>query len=176
MRPDAVSPSVLARVTSLMKTRAGDQPALLGPALVLGEGIVAGKTDQRRAGGAGVGRRLLVRAPHQVHVEAVERKGRHEVEAAPPVVLDQQRRMAVGDRDLLQLAQPVADQPGAADLAARDGEGDVLARELLVAPGVDRGELAGELPERHPAGERPGAVADVGRLGEGQYCCHQNGP
>ena len=89
-----------------------------------------------------VDRRLLVRPPHQAHVEAVERKRRDEVEAPPPVVLDQERRMAVRDRDLLQLAQPVADQPGAADLAARDGERDVLAGQLLVAPGVDRGQLA----------------------------------
>ena len=133
------------------QARAGDQPALLGAALVLGEGVVAGQPDQRHPGDAGVDRRLLVGAAHEVHVEAVEREGRDEIEAPPPVVLEQQRRMAVGDGDLLQLAQPVADEAGAADLAAGDGERDVLAGELPVAPGVDRGQLAGELAQRHPA-------------------------
>ena len=137
MRPDAVRPSVLARVTSLMKTRAGDQAALLRPALVLREGIVAGQADQRHAGMVRVDRRLLVRPPHQRHVEAIERKRRNKVEAPAAIVLHQERRMTVRDRDLLQLAQPVADQPGAADLAARHGERDVLAGQLPVPPGVD---------------------------------------
>ena len=176
MRPEAVRPSVLARVTSLMKTRAGDQAALLGPALVLGEGIVAGDADQRRAGGAGVDRRLLVRAAHGRHVEAIQREGRDEVEAPPPVVLHHERRMAVRDRDLLQLAQAGADQPGAADLAARDGQRDVLAGQLLVAPGIDRGELAGELPQRHPGGQRPGALRDVRWPGQHRQCRHESCP
>ena len=166
IRPDASSPSVLARVTSLMKTRTGDQPALLRPPLVLREGIVAGDPDQRHPRLVRVGRRLLVRPPHQPHVEAIERKRRDEVEPPPPVVLHQQRRMPVGGRDLLQLAQPVADQPGAADLAARHRQRDVLAGQLLVAPGIDRGQLPRQLPQRHALGQRPGAVADVRRLGE----------
>ena len=41
--------------------RAGDQPALLRPALVLREGIVAGQPDQRHPGEVRVARRLLVR-------------------------------------------------------------------------------------------------------------------
>ena len=102
-----------------------------------------------------VGRRLLVGAPDEVHVEAVEREGRDQVEAAAAVVLDQERRMAVPDRDLLQLAQPVADEAGAADLAAGDGERDVLAGELQVAAGVDRGELPGELAQASSARRAP---------------------
>ncbi len=143
--------------------RAGDQPALLRAPLVLGEGIVAGQADQRHAREPGVGGRLDVRPPHDIHVEAVERKGSDAVEAASPVVLDEKRRVAVRDGDRLELAQPVADEPGAADLPAGDGEGDVLPGEALVAAGVDRGELAGKLAERHGRGQRPGALADVGR-------------
>ena len=146
--------------------RVGDQAAFLRPALVLREGIVAGEPDQGHAGVLRVDRRLLVRPPHQAHVEAVERKRRDEVEAPAPVVLDQQRRMTVRHRDLLQLAQPVADEPDAADLAARDGQRDVLAGQLRVPPGIDRGQLARQLPQRHPAGQRPGALAYVRGLGE----------
>ncbi len=87
------------------EARAGNHAAFLGPPLVLGEGIVAGEPDQRHAGVLGVDRRLLVRPPHQRHVEAVERERRDEIDSPPPVVLQQDRRMTVRARDLLQLAQ-----------------------------------------------------------------------
>ena len=82
-------------------------------------------------------RRLLVRPSHQRHVEAIERKRRNKVNAPAAIVLHQERRMTVRDRNLLQLEQAVADKPRAADLAARHRERDVLAGQLPVPPGVD---------------------------------------